>query len=533
MKVIADFLFRSTPFRHYNHVQALEEQNAELVDRNAALEDEYKRVSAFKPLMDSYKSQISELESKASNLQRDLNTSRYDHEQTMSRLRASEDSRTKEKEEMELYQERIQELELGGPASSKRKKALPGNGSDGAESLAAADEGMSSSTEDLEDIGGELDDAITGTTMTDLKIKVRKLARELEAAKTNKADSSKILVLENLLDDAQRMKSRYEADYLREHKEKLVLQRELENIRSGKSGFGDGAEAAFALRVRLNEVVEELDRTKREFAALQVQTEHMTKDLTIAKSDLLLVNKDQVDILHSLRASVDVEKNELEAALKKVRLELGKAEEQNRMYMAQVNSLLMEKVDLQTEGIGQREEALRRERNLGELRASLAGKALPKEAEEMIANLQASTLSSEAQLKALQEKFQKAKLFIKQQDKMIKERDRNPTLASPTVVSGVGVTDEEVEKENKKLKEDVDILLREQRLMASAYHSLGLRYARELDTNGRSPGSGPAVAGRASYRAAGFATANGGPSSASWLGQQRRMVASGLTLTGK
>lgn len=51
----------------------MEGQNAELVDKNAALEDEYKRVAQFKPLMDSYKSQISELEGKASNLQRDLN----------------------------------------------------------------------------------------------------------------------------------------------------------------------------------------------------------------------------------------------------------------------------------------------------------------------------------------------------------------------------------------------------------------------------------------------------------------------------
>jgi protein HOOK3 len=88
-------------------------------------------------------------------------------------------------------------------------------------------------------LGGELDDAISGTTMTDLKLQVRKLKRELEAVRKNEADASRILVLENLLEDANRMKTRYETDYLAAQREKLVLQRDLEEIRSGKS-MGDG-----------------------------------------------------------------------------------------------------------------------------------------------------------------------------------------------------------------------------------------------------------------------------------------------------
>lgn len=90
-----------------------------------------------------------------------------------------------------------------------------------------------------EGLGGELDDAITGTTMTDLKLQIRKLNRELEAVRKNEADASRLLVLENLLEDANRMKARYEADYLTAHREKLVLQNDLEEIRSGKS-MGDG-----------------------------------------------------------------------------------------------------------------------------------------------------------------------------------------------------------------------------------------------------------------------------------------------------
>ena len=98
---------------------------------------------------------------------------------------------------------------------------------------------------DCHHVGGSVarckagDSALAGTTMTDLKLQVRKLQRELEAVRKNEADASRVLVLEDLLEDANRMKARYEADYLAAHREKLVLQNDLEEIRSGKA-LGDG-----------------------------------------------------------------------------------------------------------------------------------------------------------------------------------------------------------------------------------------------------------------------------------------------------
>jgi protein HOOK3 len=101
--------------------------------------------------------------------------------------------------------------------------------------------GDSGDTQDHGGLGldGELDNAIAGTTTTDLKLQIRKLRRELEAVRKHEVDASRVLVLENLLEDANRMKTRYESDYLAAHREKLVLQRDLEEIRSGKS-MGDG-----------------------------------------------------------------------------------------------------------------------------------------------------------------------------------------------------------------------------------------------------------------------------------------------------
>lgn len=228
------------------HVKALEEQNATLVDQNAALEEEYRKVSAFKPLMESYKNQITELETKNSSRAKEMDELKYELEQAKARLKAAADERVRDSEALELYQERVRELELAAPRSAIPKTPTTATSRDGFNSTAGVGgslEGeLRASEEDtanVQGLGGELDDALTGTTMTDLKLQIRKLKRDLEAASKNQAEASRILVLENLLDDANRMKTRYEADYLQAHREKLVLQTELEEIRSGKA-LGDG-----------------------------------------------------------------------------------------------------------------------------------------------------------------------------------------------------------------------------------------------------------------------------------------------------
>ena len=84
---------------------------------------------------------------------------------------------------------------------------------------------------------GELSDALAGTTMIDLKMTIRKLRRELAGAGRSsgvKEEKGRILVLENLLKDAVRIKERYEEDYLKEHRGKLVLERRMEEILEGK-----------------------------------------------------------------------------------------------------------------------------------------------------------------------------------------------------------------------------------------------------------------------------------------------------------
>lgn len=181
--------------------------------------------------MESYKTQLDTLESKNSTLSREIDTLRHERQRTESKLQSVLAEREKETEALTLYEERVRELELNGEG---KKKSVPRRESDASGLNEEADEVA------VGGVGGELDDAISGTTMTDLKLQVRKLQRDLNAAQANKADGSRIVVLENLLEDANRMKSRYEQDALKEHREKLVLSSRLEEIMSGKSGLGNG-----------------------------------------------------------------------------------------------------------------------------------------------------------------------------------------------------------------------------------------------------------------------------------------------------
>ena len=224
-------------------MQALEEQNASLVNKNASLEEEYRKVSAFRPLMESYKSQIADLETKSSTRTKEIDTLKFELDQARTRLKIANEERTKDSEALELYQERVRELELMSTRRPRAKStsSVAANGAAVGQSNMTEGEllGDDDDAADGHGLGGELDDAITGTTMTDLKLQVRQLKRDLEESQTNRANSSRVLVLENLLEDANRMKARYEADYLAAHREKLVLQNDLEEIREGRA-LGDG-----------------------------------------------------------------------------------------------------------------------------------------------------------------------------------------------------------------------------------------------------------------------------------------------------
>ena len=227
------------------NLKALEKQNASLVDKNAVLEEDYRKVVAFKPLMESYKTQILDLEAKTATKSQELESLSFQLEEAKNKLKIAMAEKTKDAEALELYQERVRELELNTTTRSRviDRVEIMTPGISGPNETVALSFDLAQDDDSLtHGLGSELDDAISGTTMTDLKLQIRRLQRELEGVKKNEADASRILVLENLLEDANRMKARYEQDYLIAHREKLVLMRDLEDIRSGAGGKGIGGD---------------------------------------------------------------------------------------------------------------------------------------------------------------------------------------------------------------------------------------------------------------------------------------------------
>lgn len=143
---------------------------------------------------------------------------------------------------------------------------------------------------------------------------------------------------------------------------------------------------------------------------------------------MVLVNKDQVDILASLRESVNEDKVALEEDLARLQQQVKEAAERNKMQLEQINSLLLEKVNLQSDGINQREKMLQRERDFGcvptfhvwfrglieltpfsELRSSMSGKGVPEDVKSRVLGLHEDNVQLREQLKTVQDKLTKAR----------------------------------------------------------------------------------------------------------------------------
>ena len=78
-----------------------------------------------------------------------------------------------------------------------------------------------------------------------------------------------------------------------------------------------------------------------------------------------LVNKDQLDILATLRESVNEDKAVLESEVSRLHDQIKDLSDKNKMQLEQINGLLLEKVNLQSEGLDQRDRMLQRERDIG------------------------------------------------------------------------------------------------------------------------------------------------------------------------
>ncbi|KZT44172.1 hypothetical protein SISSUDRAFT_340018 [Sistotremastrum suecicum HHB10207 ss-3] len=221
-----------------------------------------------------------------------------------------------------------------------------------------------------------------------------------------------------------------------------------------------------------------------------------------------LVNKDQLEILSTLRESVSEDKAGLESEVAKLRSSVKDLNDKNRMQLEQINKMLMEKVNLQSESIGQKEKMLERERDFSDLRASVSGRDLPEDIKARLYSQQEMITELKEQYKSATERLVKAKAFIKNQDQLFKA-DAAAKMSSSSAVASQEVVDqynaqinalqEEVSQLKRKYSETQKSYQREQFHMLGVMQDLGMKTIRGHLT------------GRQQHR----------PAPSSWLAQQR------------
>lgn len=374
-------------------IKTLERENEELLEKVMGLEEEKERVGNEKGTVEGWKVKCGKLEEKVQEGERENERLTGELERVRDKLKEVEELRVGEREGAGILEERLKELELGDRKGKGRRRR---------------DEDDS---DDEGGVGAELDDALAGTSTTDLKLRIRKLERQLQAGSKGQGDQDRVVVLEKSLVDANKMKDRYEGEYLKEAKERNRVEGKLEEILTGRSRHGSDGYAfslleAFrwasliAFRIcsgpkwfslfgrsltkllrnsnRLaNDSLESRTSWIRYSASTILPNRIVRSSLFSAFYDRLrdthattlstvsLVGKDQLEMLHSLRASVSIEKDALISELQEVKTTLRLAEDKARLHREEINSLLQDKIELQGDGITQRERLIEREKEFG------------------------------------------------------------------------------------------------------------------------------------------------------------------------
>lgn len=93
--------------------KTLEDQNGLIGDKLAKTEDEYRKVMAFKPMLDNYKDQVTQLTAKVNQMVIERNKLEYDIRRYQEKLTLGELEKQRDQDQIHLLEDRLKELELG------------------------------------------------------------------------------------------------------------------------------------------------------------------------------------------------------------------------------------------------------------------------------------------------------------------------------------------------------------------------------------------------------------------------------------
>ncbi|CAG8445543.1 13334_t:CDS:10 [Dentiscutata erythropus] len=222
-------------------------ENRQLIERNREIEDEYRKVSGFKALMENYKKQIDALQMEKAELIAQNNKLEFENKHIRSKIEAHEVAHARDMEAIHLLEDRVREMEMG---DGERLQL---------------EEDKTDVERNIESIGDEMSFAEKGDTKTSLRLKINELERELARLSEGKPvdgnAEAEVLIYQNLLEDANRAKNKLQKDYEKVLKDKMTLENELRNG-STSNGVDKSENRSFE---------SELTETKRKLIEAQIK----------------------------------------------------------------------------------------------------------------------------------------------------------------------------------------------------------------------------------------------------------------------
>ncbi|KAI9844517.1 MAG: hypothetical protein M1838_002165 [Thelocarpon superellum] len=256
--------------------QELEHENRELrteieeIRLQSKLADEDRqRAQGLEMTVEQYRQTIERVEQDYSELQTMKRRLELDNAAFAERWETANEQQARDSEMIVELQEKVRELESG---------AVPGLEENGS-------------------LENELNNSVK--TKAELRAEISRLKTEMQQIKAGSEREAKNVMLQNLLQDANKKLASLENKYLDTYQAHLVAESQLNSLTRGKAM--DGTESFIKLREKHGKAQEALSSLQKRLQELESDGSRLDRELSQAKLDLSMIGKDELEALAKLK----------------------------------------------------------------------------------------------------------------------------------------------------------------------------------------------------------------------------------------
>ncbi|CAO3592644.1 unnamed protein product [Absidia cylindrospora] len=410
-------------------IKALDDQNHGLMERNQQIENEYRKVLALETLVDSYKDQVAMLETKNNELVREKNKMEYYMQQITNKMELLEADKSRDSERILDLEEQVQDAQLGmgQPLSESLERGNTVND-------------MDLDDDDDMHLDNSLEDSLKESNVTELKLSKRWLEHQVRTLQEGGAaeKNQKALVLQHLLDDANRLKNQFEKNYIEVSHERDILQSDMARVREG--------------------IPDSILKDSQHTMSLRLHIIDLEKESKQLREDMNRLEQKMADSTHLADHGDTSDNLDYQTQYKRLQEKAIELEEETKKQLQDFNKLLLERDMLQNQYGDQKDSLKENEQFYSELKSSLAvfeGKD-DEPLKQQNAQLQQKVLVQKEQIREAQNKLKKSEEFAFQQDKLLKESRQSDTgghcnEAVTTLEAKLLTSDEEMDRIKKQI----------------------------------------------------------------------------------